>query len=86
MATTSAIEMAIEAGISPKRFRQALRKHWRQGNRDLSWHIRNERWTVQVGSDRHLAMAHVLLLIRSQESTFIKSGEERVGKRNGSSF
>ena len=51
---TTAVEMARQAGISPKAFRHALRK----GN--LPWHQHNARWTVRRGSDEHRAMEHVL--------------------------
>jgi hypothetical protein len=54
--------------VSPKRFRQALRKHWRQANKDLSWHVWNERWTVETGSERHMAMARILLTLCSQKA------------------
>jgi hypothetical protein len=39
--------MAKQAGIDPKSFRKALR------DERLSWHNRNDRWTVDVGSEQH---------------------------------
>ena len=54
MAVTTAVDMAKEAGIGPKRFRQALRdEHFR-------WHQHNNRWTVELGSNEHKAMLQVL--------------------------
>lgn len=53
--TTSAIEMAHAVGISPKRFRSALRRE------KLPWHQHNDRWTVETGSAEHEAMKRVLL-------------------------
>jgi len=50
----SAAEMARAAGVSPKRFRAALRKE------RFPWHQYNDRWTAERGSDRHLAMQRVL--------------------------
>jgi len=51
---TTAVDMAKEAGIDPKRFRQALRdEHFR-------WHQRNDRWTVELRSNEHKAMQQVL--------------------------
>jgi hypothetical protein len=46
--------MAKQAGIDPKSFRKALR------DERLSWHNRNDRWTVDVGSLQHMAMERVL--------------------------
>jgi len=51
--------MAKEAGIDPKRFRQALR------DERFSWHAHNERWIVKAGSDEHKAMQSVLHKISS---------------------
>lgn len=46
--------MAEEAGVDPKRFRQALRDD------RFQWHYHNERWTVESGSGEHKAMHLVL--------------------------
>jgi hypothetical protein len=46
--------MAKQAGIDPKRFRKALR------DERFSWHNNNDRWTVDVGSEQHMAMERVL--------------------------
>jgi hypothetical protein len=54
MATTSAVDMAKQAGIDPKRFRKALR------DEHFSWHDHNDRWTVDIGSEQHVAMERVL--------------------------
>ncbi len=50
----TAVDMAKEAGISPKRFRQALRKA------NLPWHSYYERWEVPEGSPEHEDMKRVL--------------------------
>ena len=54
MATTTAIEMANQAGIDPKIFRRALR------GEKFPWHTPNERWTVELDSEQHRAMQRVL--------------------------
>jgi hypothetical protein len=54
MARTSAVDMAKQAGIAPKRFRAALR------GENSSWHKRSARWTVDVGTPEHVAMEQVL--------------------------
>jgi hypothetical protein len=54
VATTTAIEMARQAGVDPKIFRRELRKQ------NFRWHIPNERWIVDIGSERHDAMKAVL--------------------------
>lgn len=54
MAKTSAVDMAKQAGINPKRFRATLR------NENFSWHEHNARWTVDIGTAEHAAMEHVL--------------------------
>ena len=54
MATTSAVDMAKQAGIDPKSFRKALR------DERLSWHNHNDRWTVEIGSEQHMVMERVL--------------------------
>jgi 3-hydroxyisobutyrate dehydrogenase-like beta-hydroxyacid dehydrogenase len=59
MPTVKAVDMAKEAGIDPKRFRQALR------DERFSWHAHNERWIVKAGSDEHKAMQSVLHKISS---------------------
>jgi hypothetical protein len=46
--------MAKEAGMDPKKFRQALR------NESFPWHQHNDRWTVEQASDEHKAMQKVL--------------------------
>ena len=50
----SAVEMAKEAGIDPKRFRKALR------DEALPWHVPNERWLVRRSSPEHDDMVRVL--------------------------
>ena len=54
MAMTTAEEMAKEAGVNPKTFRQALRKQ------RFHWHAHYDRWTVALGSDEHASMQRVL--------------------------
>jgi len=54
MATTTAVDMAKQAGIDPKKFRQALR------DENFAWHEHNDRWTVGVGTAEHSAMERVL--------------------------
>jgi hypothetical protein len=51
---TTAIDMAKQAGIDPKRFRAALRKE------NFAWHKHNYRWIVVIGSFEHAAMERVL--------------------------
>jgi hypothetical protein len=53
MAITTAVEMAKECGITPKKFRDALRLE------GLVWHDKGERWTVEVGSKEHEDMKRV---------------------------
>ena len=50
----TAIEMAKQHGLDPKRFREALR------DEGLSWHRPNEKWTVVYGSQEHEDMCRVL--------------------------
>jgi len=54
MPTTTAEEMAKQAGIDPKRFRHALRE------KNFPWHVHNDRWTVEIGSENHQQMELVL--------------------------
>lgn len=54
MPTIKAVDMAKEARIDPKKFRQALR------DEGFRWHGHNDRWTVEQGSDEHKAMQKVL--------------------------
>ena len=54
MIMTTAVEMAKRAGIDAKIFRQALRE------KKFPWHVHNDYWTVEVGSERHSAMERVL--------------------------
>ena len=54
MVPITAIEMANQAKIDPKVFRQALRKE------NFGWHKPNDCWTVELGSDHHMAMLGVL--------------------------
>jgi hypothetical protein len=54
MATTRAVDMAKQVGIDAKRFRDALRKE------NFAWHNHNDRWTVEIGSGKHIAMKRVL--------------------------
>jgi hypothetical protein len=51
---TTANQMATNAGIDPKTFREALR------NAAFSWHELNEEWTVQRDSPQHKDMQQVL--------------------------
>ena len=50
----TAEKMARAAKISPKRFRKALIA------RQFAWHVRNQRWTVEKDSPKHVAMLQVL--------------------------
>ncbi len=50
----TAEEMAKDAKIDPKRFRDALRKA------RFEWHDHYDRWTVQRDSPQHEAMLRVL--------------------------
>jgi hypothetical protein len=55
MRMISAIEMANDGGVNPKRFRAALR------GRNFPWHqMRYERWTVEFGGPEHRDMQQVL--------------------------
>jgi hypothetical protein len=54
MATITAVDMAREAGMNPKKFRNALRKE------KFGWHKHNDRWTVDIDSVQHAAMKQVL--------------------------
>ena len=54
MARTTAVDMAKQAGVNPKRFRAALR------SKNFSWHEHSARWTVDIGSPEHAAMEQVL--------------------------
>jgi cyclopropane fatty-acyl-phospholipid synthase-like methyltransferase len=54
MAKTTAKEMARQAGVDPRIFRQALREE------KFPWHGYYERWTVESGSDQHAEMQRVL--------------------------
>ena len=66
MSRTTAEEMAQQAGVDPRVFRRALR------DKNFPWHVHWERWTVEVGSERHQAMEHVLrTLIRDHSSESI---------------
>ena len=59
MATTSAEDMAKQAGIDPKRFRKALR------DERFSWHNHNDRWTV---GRQHTGLGDTLKYPRPIES------------------
>lgn len=50
----TAIEMARDAGLNPKRFRQALR------DAGLTWHVHNQYWTVRENTREHRDMLAVL--------------------------
>ena len=50
----TAVEIARDAGIDPKRFRQALRRE------NLAWHHYYAKWTVAEGSPKHKDMIRVL--------------------------
>jgi len=54
MAMTTAEEMAKQAGVNPKTFRQALREE------GFHWHGHYDRWTVAIGSEQHKEMERVL--------------------------
>jgi hypothetical protein len=60
VSTTTAVEMAKEYGIAPKKFRKALRGQKRETPHRFMWHNRGDRWTVEVPSDRHTEMLRVL--------------------------
>lgn len=55
----TAIQMATQAGINPKAFRQALRKA------DLSWYVRYGRWKAPRDSPKHAEMQRILEGLRS---------------------
>jgi len=73
----SANEMAAKAGVSPKRFRAALRKQ------QFRWHSHYERWTVTGGGKEHTAMLRVLheLAVSQHEPSpaLNKNGEADAG-------
>ena len=50
MAKITAIEMARKAKIDPKQFLAVLR------DENFDWHKRNDRWTVEIGSEEHRAI------------------------------
>jgi hypothetical protein len=54
MAQTDAVYMARKVGVSPKKFRSALRKE------NFSWHVHGSRWTVDIGTTEHRDMEEVL--------------------------
>jgi hypothetical protein len=54
---TTAVEMARQADVDPKRFRAALRKA------GLRWHSHNGRWEVVIDSSEHRDMVSVLALL-----------------------
>jgi hypothetical protein len=54
MAKITATQMATEARIDPKLFREVL------SDENIEWHRFNDRWTVEVGSGEHRAMERVL--------------------------
>lgn len=54
MGRTTAQEMAKQAGVDARVFRQALNEE------NFPWHVYYERWTVEVGSEQHQAMQRVL--------------------------
>lgn len=64
----SAVQMAREAGVAPKLFREALRKA------DLKWHSHNARWEVWAGSAEHRDMQTVLERIRGEPSRAVHVG------------
>jgi len=63
MARTTAEEMAEQAGVDPRVFRRALR------DANFPWHVQWERWTVEVGSEQHQAMEHVLQTLTRDQSS-----------------
>jgi hypothetical protein len=58
--TITAMEMAKSAGISPKRFRAALRAQ------RFSWHAANHPWIVPKGGSEHEDMQRVLANLMRQ--------------------
>lgn len=58
----TAVEMALESGIDPKRFRAALRAA------SLDWHPYNGRWEVVRGSDQHQDMERVMAQLSGKRS------------------
>ena len=56
----TAEKMARAAKISPKRFRKALIA------RQFAWHVRNQRWTVEKDSPKHVAMLQVLEILKER--------------------
>lgn len=59
MAKITAIKMATAARINLKLFREVL------CDENFEWHKLNDRWTVEVGSEEHRAMARVLRKIKN---------------------
>jgi hypothetical protein len=51
MTVITAVSLANQAGITPDKFRQALRKSRRDGAADLSWHHHNDRWEGEEASE-----------------------------------
>lgn len=54
----TAVDMARNAGIDPKKFRRALRKEKEVGA--FSWHVKHKSWSVLPGSPEHKEMLRVL--------------------------
>jgi hypothetical protein len=54
MTATTAVDMAKQAEIDPKKFRRALRSE------RFRWHNFKDRWTVEPGSKERTAMQKVL--------------------------
>jgi hypothetical protein len=63
---TTAVEMARQAGVDPKRFRAALR------DARLGWHPYNGRWDVVVGSPEHRDMEMVLKGIGARRAPLVQ--------------
>ena len=59
MKTITAVEMAKEADVDAKKFREALRRVGANCE-DLKWHQHNARWIAQFDSKEHEAMKRVL--------------------------
>jgi hypothetical protein len=66
MAQIRAVDMARQAAVDPKKFRQALR------DEGFDWHEPNDRWTVEEGSDRYLQMVNVLRKVSAHTYPMVK--------------
>jgi hypothetical protein len=66
MATITAVPMAQQARVDPKKFGKALREHKERD--ECSWHQPNNRQEADAGSGRHKDMERVLNEVVSKKS------------------